>query len=226
MILMNGLLTGISFTTNELWLLINLLVASFLGFCIGFERKLRSKEAGIRTHTIVCFGAALMMVVSKYGFGEGADSARVAAQIVAGIGFLGAGIIVYKKNEVHGLTTASGVWATAGVGMAAGAGLFILAAGAAALLIFIQWFTHRNIKIFMHKRSYTVSISFVQKTDEREKVKDLFGIDRYNSLVVERKGDVLIYHAQLNTDKEYSSTKLNSIMTDNEFILSVERHEH
>ena len=80
-----------------------------MGFLIGLERKFRYKEAGIRTHTIVSIGAALMMIISRHAFGSEADSARVAAQIVAGIGFLGAGIIVYKKNVVHGLTTAAGV---------------------------------------------------------------------------------------------------------------------
>ena len=96
--------------------LISMLVAVVLGFAIGYERKLRYKEAGIRTHTIVCAGSALMMIVSKYGFGDSieADASRVAAQIVAGVGFLGAGIIVYRKHEVHGLTTAAGVWATSG----------------------------------------------------------------------------------------------------------------
>ena len=79
-----------------------MLVAVLLGFAIGYERKLRYKEAGIRTHTIVCAGSALMMLVSKYGFGgEDADASRVAAQIVAGVGFLGAGIIVAAGRD-HG----------------------------------------------------------------------------------------------------------------------------
>ena len=98
------------FNLEQLWLALDLLLAAVLGFVIGLERKVREKEAGIRTHTIVAFGSALMMVISKYAFGAEADSARVAAQIVAGIGFLGAGIIVYKKNVVHGLTTAAGIW--------------------------------------------------------------------------------------------------------------------
>ena len=76
---------------DELYLLLKILLAIGLGFCIGFERKMRFKEAGIRTHTIVCFGSALLMVVSLYAFGNEADSARVAAQIVSGVGFLGAG---------------------------------------------------------------------------------------------------------------------------------------
>ena len=110
---------------GELHSLLNILLAVLLGFAIGYERKLRYKEAGIRTHTIVCVGSALIMVVSKYGFSDiqEYDASRVAAQIVSGIGFLGAGIIIYRKHEIHGLTTAAGVWATAGVGMAAGAGI-------------------------------------------------------------------------------------------------------
>ena len=117
-------------------ILLDLLLSVALGFLIGIERKIRSKEAGIRTHTIVCFGAALMMVVSLYAFNGEADSARVAAQIVSGVGFLGAGMIVYKQHEVRGLTTAAGVWATAGVGMACGAGMYVIAVGATAILIF------------------------------------------------------------------------------------------
>ena len=123
----------------EMKYLIGVVIALALGFAIGFERKLRSKEAGIRTHTIVCVGAALMMVVSKYGFGGvQADSARVAAQIVSGIGFLGAGIIMFRGQKMHGLTTAAGVWATAGVGMAAGAGLYYVALGSTVIIIFIR----------------------------------------------------------------------------------------
>ena len=126
------------FNVEQLWLGIDLVLAALLGFFIGLERKFRDKEAGIRTHTIVAFGAALMMIISKYAFNAEADSARVAAQIVAGIGFLGAGIIVYRKNVVHGLTTAAGVWATAGIGMACGGGLWIIAILATAILILIQ----------------------------------------------------------------------------------------
>ena len=122
--------------------LIDLLISVVLGFIIGLERKLRYKEAGVRTHTIVCFGAALMMVVSKHAFDSAADSARVAAQIVSGIGFLGAGMIVYRQHEVHGLTTAAGVWTTAGIGMAVGGELYLVAVGATILLIVAQCILH------------------------------------------------------------------------------------
>lgn len=206
---------------EQLWWSLDLILAAFLGFFIGLERKFRYKEAGIRTHTIVSFGAALMMIISRRAFGDDADTARVAAQIVAGVGFLGAGIIVYKKNVVHGLTTAAGVWTTAGVGMACGGGLWLIAIIATTILILIQWFLHR--KIFRTKKLFSIRIVFVQITDEREQIKQLFDIERYNRLVVEREGEKLIYHAILDTDEEYSSTQLDEIMKTHSYIRSIER---
>lgn len=208
---------------KELGILPDLLLAVLLGFIIGFERKLRFKEAGIRTHTIVCVGSALMMIVSKNAFGSDADSARVAAQIVSGVGFLGAGMIVYRQHEVRGLTTAAGVWATAGVGMACGGRLYVIAVGATALLIAAQCIFHLNIKAFRSKRYYSVKIEFVQTLDENKKIKQIFGTDRFNHLVIKREENRVVYSATLNTDKEFSSTRLNEIMAENSFICSIER---
>lgn len=210
----------------ELRMLLDLLISLLLGFIIGFERKLRFKEAGIRTHTIVCLGAALMMIISKNAFGEGADSARVAAQIVAGVGFLGAGMIVYKQHEVHGLTTAAGIWTTAGVGMAAGAELYILATGATAILVAAQCVFHLPFRFFRSKRYFSVKIEFIHVGDENLKIKEIFGTDRFNELVLKRDGDKIIYSATLNTDKEFSSTRLNQIIAENPFICSIERIEN
>ena len=210
---------------QELWYLLDILLAVVLGFAIGYERKLRYKEAGIRTHTIVCAGSALIMVVSKYGFGDSieADASRVAAQIVSGIGFLGAGIIIYRKHEIHGLTTAAGVWATSGVGMAAGAGLYVVATGATVIIIAVQCLFHLNCKLFRTKKYFQIKICFVNGGEECGKVKELFQTDRFNRLVIERKGQETIYHATLNTDEEYSSARLNEIMSENPFIKSIER---
>ena len=210
---------------NELEFLISILIAVILGFAIGYERKLRFKEAGIRTHTIVCAGSALIMVVSKYGFGDSveADASRVAAQIVSGIGFLGAGIIIYRKHEIHGLTTAAGVWATSGVGMATGAGLYIVATGATVIIIAIQCLFHVNCKLFRTKKYFQIKICFVNGREECGKIKELFQTDRFNRLVIERKGKETLYHATLNTDEEYSSAQLNAIMSENPFIRSIER---
>lgn len=219
---MSLLATKINYTL-DLVLLLRILLSVLLGFSIGFERKMRFKEAGIRTHTIVCVGAALMMVVSMYAFGENADKARVAAQIVSGVGFLGAGMIVFKRHEVHGLTTAAGVWATAGVGMACGGGMWILAIGSTAILIIAQCLFHLNFRLFKSKRYYSIKIEFEQITDENKKIKEIFGTDRFNELVIKRDGDKVIYSATLNTDKEFSSTSLNAVIAENPFVLSIER---
>lgn len=211
---------------NEVRILLDLLISVLLGFVIGFERKMRFKEAGIRTHTIVCFGSALMMVISKNAFSSNADSARVAAQIVAGVGFLGAGMIVYKQHEVHGLTTAAGIWATAGVGMAAGGRLYLVAVGATAIMVIAQCIFHLPFKIFHSKRFFSVKIEFVHEGNENLKIKEIFGTDRFNELVLKREGEKIVYSATLNTDKEFSSTRLNQIIAENPFICSIERIEN
>ena len=209
---------------EQLKMLLDLLLSVVLGFVIGLERKYRLKEAGIRTHTIVCFGAALMMVVSKYAFGSEADTARVAAQIVSGIGFIGAGMIVYRQHEVRGLTTAAGVWATAGIGMACGSGeLYWIAIGATAIMIGIQCILHMPFKLFRMPKTYSIKIEFVQTVDENLQIKEMFGTDRFNKLVITRENGQTIYSAMLNTEKEYSSTRLNEIMAENTFIRSLER---
>ena len=208
---------------EELRILLDLLLSVALGFAIGMERKLRSKEAGIRTHTIVCFGAALMMVISMHAFDPGADSARVAAQIVSGVGFLGAGMIVYRQHEVRGLTTAAGVWATAGIGMACGGRLYFVALGATALLIAVQCVLHLRVRAFLQKKSYSVKIVFLQTKDENLQIKELFGTDRFNKLVINRENGQVTYSATLTTEKEFSSTWLNQLVEEHPFILSVER---
>ena len=107
-----------------------MLIAGVLGAAIGFEREIRAKGAGIRTHVLVALGSALFMIISQYGFGDADhfDASRVAAQVVSGIGFIGAGIIIFQKNRVSGLTTAAGLWVTASIGLGAGCGMHVVAA--------------------------------------------------------------------------------------------------
>ena len=109
----------------------------------------------------------------------------------------------------------------AGIGMACGAGLYVVATAGAVVLILIQWLLHR--KIFSHKRNFQVEIKFIQTSEERDIVKKLFGTDRYNRLVIERKEGLIYYHAMLNTTVEYSSERLDEIMRTHDFILSLER---
>lgn len=117
---------------DELWMLTRILVAGLAGGIIGFERHYSGKRAGIRTVAMVGFGAGVFTVVSVYGF-EGADASRVAAQVASGVGFLGAGAILHRGNDIRGLTTAAAIWVAAALGAAAGAGLFVVAIGGAIL---------------------------------------------------------------------------------------------
>jgi len=130
-------------------MLIRLLVAAVLGSIIGWERERRAWTAGLRTHMMVCLGSSLIMIVSAFGFqdvvgtkGVELDPSRVAAQVVSGIGFLGAGTILFLRNEVvKGLTTAAGLWTVAAIGLAVGGGLYIpaLATTAIAMVILIAF---------------------------------------------------------------------------------------
>lgn len=101
--------------------------------------------------------------------------------------------------------------------------MYIIAILATVTLIFFQWLLHRKWRIFRAKRFFLIKIVFEQINDEREKVKEIFGLDRYHSLIVERKGERLIYQAKLYTDVEYTSTQIDEIMKENSFILSLER---
>ena len=133
-------------------LVIRLLLAGVFGGAVGIERSLRQKDAGFRTHVIVSIGAALVMIVSQYGFQEvvaeaggldiSADVTRVASNIITGIGFLGAGVIFVKGASIKGLTTAAGIWATAAVGMAIGAGMYLLGIFASLIIIGTQVIFH------------------------------------------------------------------------------------
>ncbi len=132
--------------------IVRLVLASACGFCIGIERTNRLKDAGMRTHLIVCMGAALVMLISKYGFfdicllGEffKADVSRIASSVVSGVGFLGAGIIFVRNRSVTGLTTAAGIWATAGIGMAVGAGMYAVGLAGTVILILTQSLLHND----------------------------------------------------------------------------------
>ena len=116
---------------------LRLLAAAGFAALIGFEREVRAKGAGIRTHVLVALGSALFMIISQYGF-EGAerfDASRVAAGVVGGLGFLGGGIIMKTKNHVSGLTTAAGLWVTGAIGMACGSGMYVLTAVCVVLVL-------------------------------------------------------------------------------------------
>lgn len=154
------------FDILNLQYVLRIVIAGICGLVIGYERKSRAKEAGIRTHFVVCCGAALMMVVSKYGFFDSskADASRVAAQIVSGVGFLGAGIIFVQKRTVTGLTTAAGIWATSGIGMAIGAGMYSLGILSTVILLSAQIVLHKNSRFMQTPKFRIIKV----KSDKRD----------------------------------------------------------
>lgn len=129
------------------WIL-RLFIAATAGTLIGYERHNRAKEAGIRTHAIVALGACLLMIISKYGFEgmEKYDAARIAAQVVSGVGFLGAGLIFVRHDTIQGLTTAAGVWATSAIGMCVGSGMYLLGIVATFMVVVVQHFFRHIFK--------------------------------------------------------------------------------
>lgn len=123
----------------ELEIIFQLFLAAIIGLILGVEREYVGKPAGMRTYSLVTLGATIFTIISKYGFfdvGGDFDPSRVAAQIVTGIGFLGAGIIIFRGIKVEGLTTAAGLWVTASIGMAIGAGMYLVAV-VAAIIAFV-----------------------------------------------------------------------------------------
>ena len=152
---------------------LRLFVAGAMGVLIGLEREYRAKEAGYRTHFLVALGSALMMIVSQYGFTEvlktdliRVDPSRIAAQVVSGIGFIGAGTIILQKQIVRGLTTAAGIWGTSGIGLAVGAGMYAIGI-AATLLVLLGLETLSYFFKSIGLRNMMIDFS----TDDKEAIK-------------------------------------------------------
>ncbi len=166
-------------TIGQWELLVRLLVACICGCIIGIERSFRQKEAGIRTHIILALGAALMMIVSKYGFFDiaemdmnslRADSSRIASNIVTGISFLGAGVIFVRGGSIKGLTTAAGIWSTAGIGMAIGAGMYTIGIACTLGMIIIQLLLHKFMPFSENMETNIISIKINEGSQALEDI--------------------------------------------------------
>ncbi len=140
-------------------LLLRIALAGALGALIGAERQLRAKEAGLRTHILVCIGSAMFMIVSKYGFADiladhniALDPSRISAQVVSGIGFLGAGTIMLNKQFVRGLTTAAGLWVTAAIGLIIGSGMYAIGIyGTIMTLLVLEGIRQLSARLMGHR---------------------------------------------------------------------------
>lgn len=203
-----GYMMGQFSTAQYVEFFARLIVACLCGAAIGFERSMRFKEAGIRTHVIVCCAAAVMMIVSKYGFVDltdvagknfngtrGADSARIAAQVVSGISFLGAGIIFRNGTSIRGLTTAAGIWATAGIGLAIGSGLYIIGIFTTILIAVIQ--------VFMHKYTMSADSMILGQVHCTVAHSDTFR-ENLNDFIEKNKIQVVMSRISINDDGSFT----------------------
>ena len=163
-------------TSIEMHMLLRMVLACILGGVIGLERESGERPAGFRTHTLVCMGSCLFMLVSVYGFddmGTVRDPARLAAQVVTGVGFLGAGTILHQGVNVKGLTTAASIWMVAAIGLATGVGLYFIAVFStilmlATLVIFASW--GKFVNFAKHSERFSVKIAAEDKPGNVEKI--------------------------------------------------------
>ena len=158
--------------TIEWNFILRIFVAGLLGGLIGLEREFRAKEAGVRTHFIVALGSALFMVISQYDFAGRFDAARVAAQVISGIGFIGAGVIIFQKNVIRGITTAAGLWVAAAIGLACGAQMYSVAIATTIMTILVLETMHFITRSHGEKE-LTVTLSEVTNDELLDVMKTL-----------------------------------------------------
>lgn len=187
--------------------LIRILIAGLCGGIIGYERKNRMKEAGIRTHFIVCLSSALIMIVSKYGFQDqigisniSLDPSRIAAQVVSGIGFLGAGMIFMRRQSVKGLTTAAGVWGTAGVGLAIGAGLYFIGLISTIVIVIAQTILHRDFSWLSTPRTEELTLKISNEPEALEYIEETL-----------KKEDIEVMNFKAKRAKSHNDIEVKSI---------------
>ena len=204
---------------------LRLVVAGVLGGIVGWDREYRAKEAGLRTHFLVAIGSALIMIVSQHGFadvlgkpGIGLDPSRIAAQVVSGIGFIGAGTILIQKQFVRGLTTAAGLWATSGIGLAVGAGMYWV--GVCAMVLTLVGLEFLTI-VFKNVGEHSSLLVFSTKDKENlKRVANELHIRNYRigsyDVQQERSENMDIYHVTLvvKTKRHIDETLLFQFLQD------------
>ncbi len=207
--------------TNEI--LIRLFLAAFLGALIGLERERKDWSAGTRTHMLVSVGACLFMIVSAFGFSDilGYDSveldpSRVAAQVVSGIGFIGAGAILFlKQGTVRGLTTAAGLWTVAAIGLATGGGMYVAAIATTVIALLILWamqpIQHMYTKKFKQVTLKIVTESFLKNMEVLEEFQNNKEL-KVLSYIIEQKKEYYSFTIRLrNVEEDKISTIIHKI---------------
>ena len=211
--------------------ILRMLLACFCGSIIGLERSRRQKDAGIRTHMIVALGSALIMIVSKYGFmdimhieGIRADASRIASNVVTGVGFLGAGVIFVRDVSIKGLTTAAGIWTTAGVGLAIGAGEYELGIAASIIMVVSQLILHR----FFSKLENTANEFTVVVSDTKDSVKNFkeklasMNISVAKCNITRNKDSTLTLDVTVKKSRMISMDEIMLMIEQNDSIVSID----
>lgn len=181
--------------------LLRIIISGICGALIGFERSRRQKDAGVRTHIIVAMGAALFMIVSKYGFADiplldtmKVDASRIASNVVSGVSFLGAGVIFVRGGSINGLTTAAGIWTIAAVGMAIGSGLYVIGIVSAFIILAVQIMLHHWLPASENTMTHEIKIT-LEDTDGALKSLMKYMNEKYINVIetsVHRKSEGVI----------------------------------
>ncbi len=213
---------------DDLIYLVRIVISAACGAAIGIERSKRQKEAGIRTHLIVAIGSALMMIVSKYAFGDvpKADASRIAANVITGVSFLGAGVIFVKDSSIKGLTTAAGIWATSGIGLAIGGGMIIVGVFSTILIIVLQIYLHKYagniegalntyIKVTLKSNQTNVMNRLIQCLDDHQ-------IEVVNQRVKRNKDETYTVNLAIKVPREERVENLSYLLEEDEDVIAIE----
>lgn len=222
------------FFTLQLEYLLRLLISALCGLAIGYEREIKMKDAGIKTHFIVAVGSALIMIISKYGFQDqvgliniSIDPTRIASQVISGVGFIGAGLIFIKEKSIVGLTTAAGIWTTAGIGLAISSGLYFIGLSATIIVIIGQTFLHRNIKwVLCYSKTEILSLIIDGDPLYINEIKKI--ITDQNISIVKIKGTtskssspLISLEIEIKVEEYFDKLNLISILQDNPIVKSI-----
>lgn len=213
---------------DDLIYVIRIIISAACGAAIGVERSKRQKEAGIRTHLIVAIGSALMMIVSKYAFYDSAsfDASRIAANVITGVSFLGAGVIFVKDTSIKGLTTAAGIWATSGVGLAVGGGMVLVGVVTTLMIISLQIYLHKyagNIegalntymKITLKSNGSNAMKRLIACLDEHQ-------IEVVNQRVKRNKDNTYTVNLAIKVPREERVENLSYLLEEDEDVVAIE----
>lgn len=206
------------------WVL-RIIVAILCGCMIGYERTSRSKGAGLRTHAILALGSSLIMIVSKYGFFDMniGDGSRIAAQVVSGIGFLGAGVIFVKHGTVSGLTTAAGMWVTSGIGLCIGSGLYIIGICSTLFVVGLQTLFHKGFIVKRFQSSLNIHLEIKYRDNIFIEIRDILYDYKaeIHDIKVERFKDIMTVEMEVVVPKEFDYNQLLYDMVKKDYILKL-----